>query len=65
MCKLNSPGTDEIAQFRQMLRLHRFKLHRHLVDMTVTSVCFRQVFGLLRVQLKQVSLYNMAFACEL
>jgi len=62
MCKLNSPGTEEIVQFRQVLRLHRFKLHRYLVDRTVTSVCFRQVFDLLRVRLKQVSLYNMAFA---
>jgi hypothetical protein len=34
--------------------LHRFKLHRHLVDRTVKPVWFRQVFGLLRVQLRQV-----------
>ena len=31
-----------------MFVLHRFKLHRHLVDGTVRSVWFRQVFGLLR-----------------
>ena len=37
-----------------MFDLHRFKLHRHLVDGTVKSVWFRQVFGLLRVQFRQV-----------
>ena len=44
-------------QFRQVLGLHEFKLHRHLVDGTVESVWFRQVFGLLRVRIRQVSLY--------
>ena len=34
--------------------LNRFKLHRHLVDETVKSVWFRQVFGLLRVWFRQV-----------
>ena len=34
--------------------LNRFKLHRHLVDVTVKSVRFRQVFGLLRVWFRQV-----------
>ena len=65
MCKLNSPETEEIVQFRHAFNLHRFKLHRHLVDRTVTSVCFMQVFGLLRARFRQVSLYNMAFACQL
>ena len=37
-----------------MFGLHRFKLHRHLVDRTVKPVWLRQVFGLLRVQLRQV-----------
>jgi hypothetical protein len=37
--------------------LHRFKLHRLLVDVTVKSVWFRQVFGLLRVRIRQVLLY--------
>ena len=40
-----------------MFGLHRFKLHRHLVDGTVKCVWFRQVFGLLRVRFRQVSLY--------
>ena len=40
-----------------MFGLHRFKLHRHLVDGTVNSVWFRQVFGLLRVLFRQVSHY--------
>jgi len=31
--------------------LHRFKLHRDLVDVTVKCVWFKQVVGLLRVQL--------------
>ena len=39
--------------------LHRFNLHRHLVDGTVKSVWFRQVFDLLRVRFRQVSLYNI------
>ena len=43
-------GTETIVQFRQVFGLHRFKLHRHLVDVTVKSVWFRQVFSLLRVQ---------------
>ena len=34
-----------------MFGLHRFKLHRHLVDGTVNSVWFRQVFGLHRFKL--------------
>jgi hypothetical protein len=49
--------TEEFAQLRQVFGLHRFKLHRHLVDGTVKSVWFRQVFGLLRVRLRQVWLY--------
>ena len=40
-----------------MFGLHRFKLHRHLVDGTIKSVWFRQEFGLLRVRFRQVSLY--------
>jgi hypothetical protein len=47
-------GSLEFVQFRQVFGLHRFKLHRHLVDGTVKSVWFRQVFGLLRVQFRQV-----------
>jgi hypothetical protein len=35
--------------------LHRFKLHQYLVDGTIKSVWFRQVFGSVRV--RQVSLY--------
>ena len=50
-------GTEEFARFRQEFGLHRFKLHRHLVDMTVKSVWIRQVFSLLRVRFVQVSLY--------
>ena len=42
--------TEEFVQFRQAFDLHRFKLHRNLVDATVKSDWFRQVFGLLRVQ---------------
>jgi hypothetical protein len=48
-------GTDKFVQFRQVFGLHRFKLHRHLVDGTVKSHWFRQVFGLLRVRFRQVS----------
>ena len=49
--------TEEFVQFRQVFGLHGFKLHRHLVDVIVKSVWFRQVFGLLRVRFRQVSLY--------
>jgi hypothetical protein len=34
--------------------LHRFKLHRYLVDGTVKSVWIRQVFGSLRVRFRQL-----------
>ena len=57
LSKLNPFGTEEFVQFRQVFGLHRFKLHRHLVDGTVRSVWFRQVFGLLGVLFRQVSLY--------
>ena len=40
-----------------MFGLHRFKLHRHVVDGTVKFVWFRQIFGLLRIRFIQVSLY--------
>ena len=50
LSKLNPIGTKEFVQFRQVFRLHRFKLHRHLVDGTVKYVWLRQIFGLLRVQ---------------
>ena len=50
----NPSRTEEFVQFRQVFGLHRFKLHRHLVDGTVKSVWFRQVFGLLRVRFRQV-----------
>jgi hypothetical protein len=34
-------GTEEYVQFRQVFGLHRFKLHRHLVDETVKFVWFK------------------------
>ena len=34
MYKPNPSGTDKFVQFRQVFGLHRFKLHRHLVDRT-------------------------------
>jgi hypothetical protein len=37
--------------------LHRFKLHKHLVDGTVKSVWFRQVFGLHRFRFR-LYIYN-------
>ena len=37
-----------------MFGVHRFKLHSQLVDGTVKSVWFRQVFGLLGVRFRQV-----------
>ena len=49
---------EEFVQFRQVLDLHRFKLHRHLGNGTVKSVWLRQVFGLLRVWFRQVLLYH-------
>jgi len=54
MSKANPFGTEQIVQFRQMFGLHRFKLHRHLVDGTVKPVWLRQVFSLLRVQFRKV-----------
>jgi hypothetical protein len=54
LSKPNSFGTEEFVQFRQVFGLHKFKLHKHLVDGTVKSVWFRQVFGLFRVQFRQV-----------
>ena len=50
MYKPNPFGTDKFVQFRQVFGLHRFKLHRHLVDGTGKYVWFRQVFGLLKVR---------------
>jgi len=50
LSKPNPFGTEEFVQFRQVFGLHRFKLHRYLVNGTVKSVWFRQIFGLLRVQ---------------
>ena len=49
LSKPKPPWTEEYVQLRQGFGLQRFKLHRHLVDVTVESVWFRQVFGLLRV----------------
>ena len=37
-----------------MFGVHRFKLHSQLVDGTVKSLWFRQVFGLLGVRFRQV-----------
>ena len=51
---MNPFGTEEFLQFRQVFGLHRFKLHRHLVDGTVKSAWLRPVFGLLRVWFRQV-----------
>ena len=56
LSKPNPFGTEEFVQFRQVLGLHRVKLDRHLVDGTLKSIWIRQVFGLLRVWFKQVSL---------
>jgi hypothetical protein len=56
LSKPNPFGTEEFVQFRQVLGVHRIKLHRHLVDGTVKSVWLKQVFGLLRVRFRQVSL---------
>ena len=58
MSKSNPFGTDKFVQFKQVFGLHRFRLHRHLVDGTVKSDWLRQVFGLLRVRFRQVSLYG-------
>jgi hypothetical protein len=38
LSKLNPFGTEEFVQFRQVLGLHRFKLHRELVDGIVKSL---------------------------
>jgi len=35
-----------------------YNVHRHLVGRTVKSVWFRQVYGLLRIRFRQVSIYN-------
>ena len=43
---------------KNLFCLDRFKLYRQLVDGTVKSDWFRQVFGLLRVRFRQVSLYR-------
>ena len=59
LSKPNPVGTEEFVQFRQLFGLHRFKLHRHLVDGTVKAVWFRQVFGLLMVRFRQVLLYYL------
>jgi hypothetical protein len=56
--KPNPVVTEEFVQFRQVFGLHMFKLHRHLINGTVKSVWLRQVFGLLRVRVKQVALYS-------
>ena len=61
LSKPNPFGTDKFVQFRQVFGLHRFKLQRHLVDGTVMSVWFRQVYGLLSVRFRQVSLYWQKF----
>jgi len=57
LSKPNTFGTEEFVRFRQVIGLHKFKLNRYLVDETVKSVGIRQVFGLLRVRFRQVSLY--------
>jgi hypothetical protein len=55
MSKPNPYGTEEFVKLRQVFGLHRFKLYRDLVDETVESVWLRQVFSLLRVRFRQVS----------
>ena len=55
MLKPNPYGTEEFVKFRQVFGLHSFKLYRDLVDETVKSVWLRQVFSLLRVRFRQVS----------
>ena len=50
-------GPDKFVQLRQVFVLHRFKLHKHLIDGTVKSAWFRKVFGLTRVRFRQVSMY--------
>ena len=57
MPKPNHFEAEGFFQLRQVFGLHRFKLHRHLVDGTVKSVWYRRVFGLLRVRFRKVSLY--------
>jgi len=39
-----TPGTEKFVQFRQVFGLHRFKLHRHLVDGIVKCVCRFSVY---------------------
>jgi hypothetical protein len=57
LSKPNPFGTEELVQFKQVVDLDRFKLHKLFVDGTVKSVWFRRVFfGLLRVWFRQVSL---------
>jgi hypothetical protein len=54
---LSKQNHFQTVQFRQVFDLSRSKLHRNFVHGIVKSVWFRQVFGLLRVQFRQVSLY--------
>ena len=56
LSKPNPFGTEEFVWFKQVFGLHRFKLHRYLVDVTVKSVWIRQVFGLLRVWFTKVQI---------
>ena len=54
-CLSRTPlGLKNLFRFKQVFDLHKFKLHRQLVDGTVKYVWFRQVLGLLRVWFRQV-----------
>ena len=54
-CLSRTPlGLKNLSSLCRCFGLHRFKLHRHLVDGIVKSVWLRQVFGLLRVQFRRV-----------
>jgi hypothetical protein len=50
-CLIWTPmGLKNCFHFKEVFGLHRFKLHRQVVEGIVKSVWFMQVFGLLRVR---------------
>ena len=66
LSKSNPFGTGEFVQFRKVLGLHRFNLHRHLIYVTVMSVCLGRIsvysgFGLDRFHRIMPYLWIMAF----